>query len=596
MSAPTSRLPAPATAGGLSVPLDLQQRVRELLHDPTAELLIWCGNPIWAYTDRDGRARNLDLEGSDRVVTTIDRDGSPFAAIVHERMRSPELVEELTAAIGVEVERERFLFELERSERRSHALLKAIPDKMFRIRRDGVILDIQENMTYAPTTAPVRVGSSAYDVPVPREIIHRVMAAGRLALDTGKLQTIEWERGADGDRSFLEGRFIRSGEDEFIAVVRDVTERRRHEVEQAALHRVAVAVAEDRPERIFDLVTEEVGGVLEAHSANLLRYDQVGSGSVIVGRWSVPGVFSGPIGYRFPTQEGTVAHRVFTTGLPVRLDLDDRTDPVFGEYMKRIGANSIVAAPIIVTGRIWGVITARLTPPHVFPLGAEERLAKFARLVSLAMANEEARDQLAASRARLLSTADNERRRLERNLHDGAQQRLVSLSLYLRHAQNKLASEPELAGELLAEASRELDVALGELRELARGIHPAVLTDRGLGPALLSLADRSTVPVEIELLAEGRLPARIEAAVYYVVSESLANVAKYAGASFAAVCIAREAGSVVVEIADDGSGGADPQRGSGLRGLMDRIEALDGSLTVDSPPGRGTTIRATIPS
>jgi signal transduction histidine kinase/PAS domain-containing protein len=580
----------------LSVPVDLQERVRQFLHDPTAELLIWCGNPIWAYTDCDGRPRDTEVEDRDRVVTTIERDGSPLAAIVHERAKPPELVEEVTAAIGVEVERDRFLFELERSERRNRALLRAIPDKMFRIRRDGVILDIQENMEYAPTTAPVTVGSSAYDASVPPEVIHRIMAAGRLALDTGSLQTIEWQRDVEGDRSYLEGRFIPSGDDEFIVVVRDVTGRKRHEVEQAALHTVALAVAEDRPERIFDLVTEEVGGVLEAHSANLLRYDKVGSGSVIVGRWSVPGVFSGPIGYRFPTQEGTVAHRVYTTGLPVRLDLDDRTDPVFGEYMKRVGANSIVAAPVIVTGRIWGVITARLSPPHAFPRRAEERLAKFARLVSLAMANEEAREQLAASRARLLSTADAERRRLERNLHDGAQQRLVSLSLYLRHAQNKLASEPELAGELLADASRELDIALEELRELARGIHPAVLTDRGLGPALLSLADRSNVPVEIELLAEGRLPARLEAAVYYVVSESLTNVAKYAGASFVSIRVARENGSVVVEIADDGSGGADPQRGSGLRGLVDRIEALDGSLTVESPPGRGTTVRATIPS
>jgi signal transduction histidine kinase len=237
----------------------------------------------------------------------------------------------------------------------------------------------------------------------------------------------------------------------------------------------------------------------------------------------------------------------------------------------------------------------RLTPPHVFPSSAEERLAKFARLVSLALANEEAREQLATSRARLLSIADEERRRLERNLHDGAQQRLVSLSLALRHAQNKLAAEPDLASELLVAASRELEIALEELRELARGIHPAVLTDRGLGPALQSIADRSTIPVEIDL-QDGRLPARVEAAAYYLVSESLANVAKYAGASRVHVCVTRENGLVIVEVGDDGIGGADPRRGSGLRGLMDRIEALDGSLTVDSRAGHGTTIRATIPA
>jgi signal transduction histidine kinase len=567
-----------------------------MLDDPNAELFMWCGAPICAYTDLDGREREPDAERAHRFVTSIERNGSRLAAIVHSRIDEPELLEYVAATIGLEVERERFLFELERGERRSRALLKAIPDKMFRIRRDGIILDVHENAKYSTMPTQVTIGSSAYGAPVPVEVIDRVLAAGELALNTGQLQTIEWQLGSAGNLFHLEGRFIPSGDDEFIVVVRDVTGRKRHEVEQDALHRVAVAVAaEGRPDRIFDLVTEEAGRVLEAHSANLLRYDRVGSGSVIVGRWSEPGVYSGPIGHQFPMQGGTVAHRVYTTGLPVRLDLDEQTDRSFAQYMRRIGANSLVAAPIMVTGRIWGLMTARLTPPHVFPSGAEERLAKFARLVSLALANEEAREQLAASRARLLSTADEERRRLERNLHDGAQQRLVSLSLALRHAQNKLAAEPDLASELLVAASRELEIALEELRELARGIHPAVLTDRGLGPALQSIADRSTIPVEIDL-QDGRLPARVEAAAYYLVSESLANVAKYAGASRVHVCVTRENGLVIVEVGDDGIGGADPRRGSGLRGLMDRIEALDGSVTVDSRAGHGTTIRATIPA
>jgi signal transduction histidine kinase/PAS domain-containing protein len=583
----------------LTVPADLQERVQRLLRDPTAELLIWCGDPVCAYVDVHGNRRELEAERADRVVSPVERGGQFVAAIHHERVGSDDagLVEQVAAAVGLEVERDRFLFELQRSERRSRALLEAIPDKMFRVRRDGIILDIQENLEHSTTPTDVSIGSSAYDVPVPREIVDRAMTAGRLALDTGKLQTIEWQRGVDGDLRHLEGRFIPSGDDEFIALVRDVTERKRHEVEQEALHRVALAVAaEGRPERIFDLVTEEAGRVLEAHSANLLRYDEDGAGSVIVGRWNEPGVYSGPIGHRFPMQDGTLAHSTYTTGLPVRLDLDDRTDADFANYMRRIGANSIVAAPITVTGRIWGVMTARLTPPHLFPAGAEERLGKFARLVSLALANEEAREQLAASRSRLLSTADEERRRLERNLHDGAQQRLVSLSLALRHAQRKLASDPESANELLLAASAELDVALEELRELARGIHPAVLTERGLEPALQTLAERSTVPVDIEVLADGRLPPRVEAAAYYLVSESLTNVAKYAGASCVRVRVAQDSGSAVVEVADDGIGGADPQRGSGLRGLMDRVEALDGELAVDSRPGEGTTIRATIPS
>jgi signal transduction histidine kinase len=179
------------------------------------------------------------------------------------------------------------------------------------------------------------------------------------------------------------------------------------------------------------------------------------------------------------------------------------------------------------------------------------------------------------------------------HLHDGAQQRLISLALSLRHAQ-KIASD-SVAAELLRAASNELAVALDELRELARGIHPAVLTERGLGPALQSLADRASLPVEIELLVEERLPARVEAAAYYVVSEALGNVAKHANASGVAVSMARGNGLAIVEVTDDGVGGADPRCGSGLRGLSDRIEALDGTLTVHSPSGEGTMLHAEVP-
>jgi signal transduction histidine kinase len=582
-----------------SRPHELEGRIRRLLDDPGAEFLIWCGNPVWAYSDVDGRRRELKEVETGRAVTAVQREGRPLAAIVHEeaRLDQPELMEKVAAMVGLEVERDRYLFELERSERRSRALLDAMPDKMFRVRRDGLILDIRENPDRTwQSAAPVTTGSSVYDSSAPREVVDRVMAAGRLALETGDLQTIEWELGTVGDLRHLEGRLIPSGDDEFLALVRDVTDRKRHEVEQAALHRVAVAVARvDRSERLFDLVTEEVGRVLEAHSANLLRYDESGAGSEIVGRWSEPGVYAGPTGHRFPGQTGTVAHTVYTTGRPVRLQLDDGTDAAFADYMRRIGANSIVAAPITVTGRLWGVIAARLTPPHSFPAGAEERLEAFARLFSVALANEEAREQLAASRARLVWTADAERRRLERNLHDGAQQRLVSLSLALRHAELTLESDPAATQGLLANAGSELAVALEELRELARGIHPAVLTDRGLGPALQSLAERSAVPTQIDLQANGRLPERIEAAAYYLVSESLANVGKYAEASHVGVQVKHEDGVVVVEITDDGVGGADPDRGSGLRGLIDRVEALNGTLAVRSDLGQGTTIQARIP-
>jgi signal transduction histidine kinase len=194
-----------------------------------------------------------------------------------------------------------------------------------------------------------------------------------------------------------------------------------------------------------------------------------------------------------------------------------------------------------------------------------------------------------------VQAADAERRRLERNLHDGAQQRLVSLALALRLAKGKLPGDPAAATELLERASEELAVGLEELRELARGIHPAVLTDRGLAPALEALAARATVPVEVNGLPSERLPEPIEAAAFYVVAESLTNVAKYASARSARVDLARDDGRLVVEVTDDGVGGADSAKGSGLRGLTDRVEALGGSLQVSSEAGRGTTVRAELP-
>jgi signal transduction histidine kinase len=528
-------------------------------------------------------------------VTFVERGGRSLAALVHDEalLDEPELLEEVAAAVGLEIESHKNLYALQASERRNRALLNALPDKMFRLSGDGILLDIQENAFLPP--AQLKVGSSVYDSPVPREVIDRLLATGRRALETGELQTVEWEADREGDRWYAEGRFIPSGENEFFVVLRDVTERKRHEVEQEALHRVALAVAaEGRAEQIFDLVAEEIGRVLGAHSTILVRYEPGGEEALVVGGWSKPGARAQPVGKRGPLK-GTASEAVLMTRRPIRLELaDGNVPPELERQMHKLEVDSLVAAPIALGGSPWGAVVATLMAPHSFPPGAEERLGAFTRLIALALANEEARAELAASRARLVSAGDEERRRLERNLHDGAQQRLVSLSLSMRLAQAKLTSNPERAKELLTEAKVELDVALEELRELARGIHPAVLTERGLGPALQTLADRAPLPVELELVPE-RLPRRVEAAAYYVVSEALANVAKYAHASEVTVSVAQDNGSAVVEVADNGIGGADPLRGSGLRGLTDRIEALDGTLVVDSRPGEGTRIHAQIP-
>jgi signal transduction histidine kinase len=204
-------------------------------------------------------------------------------------------------------------------------------------------------------------------------------------------------------------------------------------------------------------------------------------------------------------------------------------------------------------------------------------------------------EELRASRSRLVEAGMRQRRRLERDLHDGAQQRLVSLALTLRLSQDKLDSDPAATHRLLERSRKELDEALHELRELARGIHPAVLTERGLGAAVESLAQRAPLPVEVEALPADKLPDEIELAAYFVVSEALTNVAKYASATHASVALTRNNGQLTVAVSDDGVGGADIERGSGLRGLIERLAAIEGRLDVESPPGSGTTIRVSIP-
>ena len=257
--------------------------------------------------------------------------------------------------------------------------------------------------------------------------------------------------------------------------------------------------------------------------------------------------------------------------------------------------SSGVAAPIVVSGRLWGSTSITIDGSERFPRDAEARLEKFTSLVAVALANAEAREQLTASRARIVQAGDAERRRLERNLHDGAQQRFITLALGLRLAQSQLTANQAAAADQLAQASEELALGLQELRELARGIHPAVLTDRGLAAAVDALAARATLPVELNGLPLERLPEPIEAAAYYVVSESLANVAKYAAASRAQVGLACGDGCLVVEVSDDGVGGADPGGGIG----SPWPERPCGSARRPPPclerAWRGTTVRAELP-
>jgi PAS domain S-box-containing protein len=388
----------------------------------------------------------------------------------------------------------------------------------------------------------------------------------------------------------------------FTGFLRDVTARRRDEealrtlaAEQAALRRVATVVAsEAEPERVFDVVTEELGRLLGAQTSNMIRYEPDGSGVVAAG-WSTGGARNVPVGTRVALDGPTVAARIRDTGLPQRVDDYSGTGGSTAELLRDLGFRSSVGTPIFLGGRLWGAVLVSTVEETPFPQGSEQRIADFAELVSLALANAEARQELAASRARIVRAADEERRRLERNLHDGAQQRLVALSLELRLAERRLAVGDPAAGDLLRHAMADLADALEELRELARGIHPAILSDKGLVPALEMLGTRAGLPVELDAELDERLPEPVEAAAYYLVAEALTNASKHAQASRVHVRVEGRDGGALVQVADDGVGGAELNGGSGLRGLRDRVEALGGTLEVDSPAGLGTTLTARLP-
>jgi signal transduction histidine kinase len=362
--------------------------------------------------------------------------------------------------------------------------------------------------------------------------------------------------------------------------------------EQAALRRVATAVAGGaEPEDVFELVTEEAGRLLHASSAGMIRYQPDGDSAVVVGRWHGSDPLGMEVGTIVPVSGNTGVAHVLRTGRPVRVESFEGRKGWIAEEMHRLGFRGTVSAPIHVGGRIWGAVIVATSGDVTMPPETETRLSEFAELVALALASAQARQELIESRARIVHAGDEARRKLERDLHDGAQQRLVSLAISLRVAGDVMNADAARGRQLLDHARAELDQAIADLRELARGIHPAVLTERGLAAAVALLCARSRVPVDANVTHERLAPA-VEAAAYYLVAEALTNMARYSGAASASVTVNRAGDQVTVEISDDGCGGADPAGGSGLRGLLDRVEALDGRLEIESPEGRGTRVRA----
>jgi signal transduction histidine kinase len=360
---------------------------------------------------------------------------------------------------------------------------------------------------------------------------------------------------------------------------------------QASLRRVATLVArEPPPSEVFAAVAEEARVLTGSEVTAVLQLQPEGMATLIAGAGAPYSDL--PTGSPVPTGHA-VSALVAESGRPARLDRFEPDSGALAAYLHRLGVHSAVGAPIVVEGRLWGVLLAGSSDP--LPANTEARLTDFAELAAVAISNAETRAALAGSRARIVTAADETRRRIERDLHDGIQQRLVSLGLELRDAQFAIGERPDEAQHKIDAVAAGLTRTLDDLREISRGIHPAVLAG-GLAPALKALARRSPVPVELDIGALDPVPETTQVAAYYVVSEAFTNAAKHGHATAVRLRAQRDDGTIRVAVTDDGIGGADPARGSGLIGLSDRIGAIGGRLAIESPPGEGTSIVAELPS
>jgi signal transduction histidine kinase/uncharacterized protein YoaH (UPF0181 family) len=363
--------------------------------------------------------------------------------------------------------------------------------------------------------------------------------------------------------------------------------------EQAALRRVATLAARGAPPGdVFEAVSAEVAPLVGGDAAGVTRYEADGTFTAL-GGWARNGDY--PVtGRRFPLQ-GSVSGLVLETRRPSRIDDFEGRPGEAAAAILEIGWRSAMGAPIWVEGRLWGVLVVYSNNEEPLPPETERRLGEFTQIVATAIANADSRAELDASRARIVATADATRRRIERDLHDGAQQQLVSLALEVRAAQANAPEEMSKHREDLSHIAEGLTIVLDGLREIALGIHPAILAEGGLGPAVKTLAHRSPIPVELDVREDGRLAESVEVAAYYVVSEALTNAAKHSGASKVEVEVEVGEHTLRVTVRDDGVGGAEPARGSGLLGLRDRVDAIGGTLTLESGRTLGTSLIVELP-
>jgi signal transduction histidine kinase len=365
--------------------------------------------------------------------------------------------------------------------------------------------------------------------------------------------------------------------------------------EQAALRRVATLVAgQATPEEIFATVAEEVARLLRADRGAVCRYEPDAT-MTFMAFWT-SGDRPVSVGTRVGLDGDGVAALVHRSGRPSRVDSYAGLSGSAVELARTLGAapGSTVGAPIVADGRVWGAIFAS-SVAQPFAEDAESRLMGFAELVATAISNAVARAEVNASRARIVAAADESRRRIERDLHDGAQQRLATLTLQLNAAAGDVTAGVEELRAELAKAATAVTAAHDELREIARGIHPANLSQAGLTPALRGLVRRSMIPVELEISTAERFAERVEVAAYYILCELLTNAVKHARASVVRVTVESADGTLHLSVRDDGVGGADPAHGSGLIGLRDRVEAMGGSISVESPVHAGTSVQVSLP-
>ncbi len=457
-----------------------------------------------------------------------------------------------------------------------------ILDQVFRTGRPGRVDD------YTRVTGPV--AAAVRDHGICSAVAGPIVVGGRTwgAMAMGSQRTLP---------AGIEDRVAQFAElvSTAISNIESRAEVERLAAEQSALRRVATLVArEHSPDELFASLVEELGVLLEVDATAILRYETDSSATVVAG-WS-DGAITLPVGAKFPLEGQNLAGEVQGTGKARRKEDYEAAPGPIAATVRDLGIRSAVASPIVVGGATWGMIAVLSCQLEPLPPDTEERIEEFTRQAGLAVANAKSRSDLADSRARIVRAGDEARRRFERDLHDGAQQRLVSLGLELRAAE---ATVPPELGALCGRLSRlgtGLNDVLDDLRKLSRGLHPAVLSEGGLTPALSSLALRSAVPVDLRLdLGDERFEEPVEVAAYYVAAEALTNTAKHAQASRAQVTAKRRDGWLELVVSDDGRGGADASSGSGLTGLVDRVEAIGGSIDFQSRPDRGTAVEVKLP-